>query len=47
MAPLRAARGDRTDRIQRVVEPKLDTTEREQFARSASALRAVAEQFGI
>ena len=35
------------NKVQRVVELKLDATEREQFARSASALRAVSEQFGI
>lgn len=33
--------------VQRVVEPELDTTGREQFARSASALRAVSEQLKI
>ena len=31
--------------VQRVVELELDETERQQFARSASALRAVSEQF--
>ena len=33
--------------VHRVVELELDATEREQFARSASALRAVSGQFGI
>ena len=33
--------------VQRVVELELDATETEQFARSASALRAVSEQFEI
>ena len=33
--------------VHRVVELELDTTEREQLARSASALRAVSEQFEI
>ena len=33
--------------VQRVVELELDATETEQFARSASALRAVSEQFEV